>query len=122
MNFQNNKLTQVTLNIMSLKRKDASSSAKDGDTYVAAISYLWILCLVPLFLKRDNEFIQAHAKQGLVLFIAEIAGTVVFWIPFIGWALFLFCVIASAYGISQALQGKTWEIPIIGKYAHKLSI
>lgn len=104
------------------KQTPAPSKVREGDRYVAVLSYLWALVLVPLFMKRDNAFITSHAKQGLVLFGTEIIGTVVFMIPIIGWALFLFCVIASAYGIAQALQGRTWEVPVIGKYAHKLSL
>ena len=52
---------------------------------VAALSYLWILFLVPLLLKRDSKFAQFHAKQGLVLFIIEF----LVWIPFIGWLLMI---------------------------------
>ncbi|MBI5144164.1 MAG: zinc ribbon domain-containing protein, partial [Candidatus Omnitrophica bacterium] len=37
----------------------------------AILSYLWILCLVPLILKKENRFAMFHAKQGLVLFIGE---------------------------------------------------
>lgn len=103
-----------------------SSSSKNKDvtdnTYIAAIAYLGILCFVPLFLKRDSKFAQAHAKQGLVLFIAEIVGVLFYWIPFFGQLLLLAFVIISAYGIVQALKGERWEIPIIGKYADNLNI
>lgn len=90
--------------------------------YVAALSYLGVLCLVPLFLKKDSAFAQSHAKQGLVLFIAEVAGMFVYWFPFFGQLLVLAFIIASAYGIKQTLEGKEWEIPYIGKYAEKFNI
>jgi len=48
----------------------------------AALSYVWILCLVPLFLKKNSKFCQFHAKQGLLLFIVEVIGMVIFPIPF----------------------------------------
>ena len=54
------------------EKKSKEAQGAENDKYVAAISYLWILCFVPLFLKKKSKFAQHHAKQGLVLFIAEI--------------------------------------------------
>jgi len=90
--------------------------------YLAALSYIWILCLVPLFLKRDSKFAQFHAKQGLVLFIANVAGSLVFWIPVVGWLLGLGILILAVLGIVKALSGQWWEMPYLGKYAKKLNI
>ncbi len=95
---------------------------KPEKTFVAALSYLWILCLVPLFLKRKDSFAQFHAKQGLLLFVIEIIGTIIFPIPFIGWILWVAVVVLSAVGFRYALIGEEWEMPILGKYAKKINI
>ena len=52
----------------------AQQSKKNADEngFLAALSYISFLFIIPLFLKRNNKFVQSHAKQGLVLFIAEI--------------------------------------------------
>lgn len=89
---------------------------------VAALGYVWILCLVPLFTKKDSKFAQFHGKQGLVLFIVEIVGMLVFWIPVIGWILLLLVVALAVLGIAQALQGKYWEMPVIGQWAKKINL
>ena len=39
----------------------------------AVLAYLSILCIIPLIFKKDNAFVLAHAKQGLVLFVSEVA-------------------------------------------------
>lgn len=44
---------------------------QDGKA-LAWLSYLGILFLIPLLAKRQNKYCQFHAKQGLVLLIAEI--------------------------------------------------
>jgi len=44
--------------------------------FFAAVGYINILCFVPLFLKKDNKFAQFHGKQALVLFILEIAASI----------------------------------------------
>ena len=94
----------------------------DIDNFIAAISYLWVLCLVPLILKKNNEFAQFHGKQGLVLAVCWFFGGLIFWIPFFGWVLALFLTFISIYGFFQALKGEKWEIPIIGTYAKKIDL
>ena len=96
----------------------------EGKAY-AILSYLWILCLVPLILKKDNRFVLFHAKQGLVLFIAELAVGFIGVIPFIGWTIlffgtFLFGAL-SLVGIVQALLGNFWKMPVVGDIAEKIS-
>jgi len=94
----------------------------DENKVLAAVSYVWILCLVPLFLKRNSKFVQHHAKQGLVLFIIEIIGWLIFWIPLIGWLLFVYVIIMAVMGIMNSMQGRMWEMPILGKYARKINL
>ena len=72
-----------------------ASESGGGDSDVqqnkgmAALSYLGILCLILLLAKRDSKFAQFHAKQGLVLLIAEVilgfAAGLLAIIPVIGW-------------------------------------
>jgi len=99
-----------------------SDSDVENNKIMAAISYVWILCLVPLFLKRRSKFCQFHAKQGLVLFIIEVIGWLIFWIPLIGWLLFIFILVMAVMGIMNAMQGNYWEMPILGKYARKINL
>lgn len=98
----------------------------DEDKGLAVLSYLWILCLVPLLLKRQNEFVRHHSRQGLVLFIFEIILMVVAVVPLLGWLLAFFgwilAVVLSLSGIVNVLAGKMWRMPVLGKYADKLKI
>lgn len=94
----------------------------EDNKVAAAIGYIWVLCLVPLFLKRNSRFAQFHAKQGLMLFIAEVVGWLIFWLPLIGWLLFLAVIILALMGIANAMQGRYWEMPILGRYAKKINL
>ena len=94
----------------------------EDNRVIAAIGYVWILCLVPLFLKRNSQFAQFHAKQGLVLFIAEVFGWLIFWIPLVGWLLYLLVIVLAGLGIMTALQGKYLELPVLGRYARKINL
>ncbi len=90
---------------------------------IAILSYIGILFLVPLLAAKDNPFAQFHAKQGLVLFIAEIATMVIAWIPILGWLIGFVCwiiwLVLSIIGIINVVSGKQTPLPIIGKFAEK---
>lgn len=94
----------------------------DDNRLAAALSYVWVLCLLPLLGKRHSKFVQHHAKQGLVLFLVELVGMLVFWIPLFGQLLFLFFVGLSVVGVYKALAGKYWEMPILGRYAKDINL
>ena len=76
---------------------------------LAGLGYIGVLCLIPLFGKKDDEFVQFHAKQGLVLFIAEAVAFFINIIPFIGqviWSVLGIGFLAvSLFGIYKALKG-----------------
>ena len=75
---------------------------------MACLSYLGILFLIPLLAKKDSKFAQAHAKQGMALFILEVILAI---IPYLGWLLEFAVVIIAIIGLINALQGKFWKIP-----------
>jgi uncharacterized membrane protein len=95
-------------------------------TVFAILSYLGILVLIPLLVKKDDEFVHFHAKQGLVMLLVWIAVWIVTMIPFIGWVigplLSVVMLIVSLIAIIQVLMGKKWEIPVVATYADKLNV
>ncbi len=100
---------------------DEAQDVRDN-SLIAALSYIWALCLIPLLFKRGSKFAQHHAKQGLVLFIIELIGWLIFWIPIIGWLLFIIVLVYSVLGIMNAVQGQWWEMPYLSKYAKRISL
>lgn len=91
------------------------------DKVFAVMSYLWALCLIPLLMKRGNTFIQSHAKQGFLLFLFEVVIWVLMFIPPLYFIGVLVAFVFSIMGILNALQGKEWEMPVLGVYAKKLN-
>lgn len=84
----------------------------------AALSYISILFIVPLFLKRGSKFCQFHGKQGLIVFIMELLG----FVPVIGWMLFVLALLLSIVGVLRTLDGKYWKLPVLGNFADKIDI
>ena len=94
--------------------------------FFAAIGYLSVLCFVPLLLKKGNRFAQFHGKQGLVLFILEVAASILKAIPALGDVVFTLAFVVlgilSLVGIVKVLMGEYWEMPVIQEVASKISL
>ena len=105
------------------KTSEGSAPKKAEKDLTAILSYIGILFLVPLLVCKDNAFAQFHAKQGLVLFIAEVATMFIAWIPILGWIAGFVCyimwVVLSIVGILNVLGGKQTPLPVIGGFAKK---
>ena len=114
-----------------------SGSAAPGSdrTLMVVLSYLWLLALIPLLVKKDDREIQWHAKNGIVLLGAEI----VCWIVFgaIGFALrntgvlgcglgAIECVIWIAFlvvrvmCIVKGVGGQRLRVPVVTDLAEKM--
>ena len=94
----------------------------EDEKIYAAIGYIWILCFIPLLLKKDSAFCQFHGKQALVLFILEVIGSIVFWIPFFGWLLSILVLVMAVLGLVKALQGEYYKLPVVHDLVEKLKI
>ncbi len=96
---------------------------RDGK-FFAVISYVSFLCIIALILKKDNKFALYHAKQGLVLFVMEVAAFILTIIPFLGWLIGVFgyalFLIVSLWGIKQSALGIYNRIPVISDVADKV--
>lgn len=103
-----------------------NSKDVEENKVIAAISYLGILVLIPLLLKKDSPYAQYHAKQGLVLLIAWVVVNAVMIIPILGWiAGFvgnILCLVLMVVGIVNALSGDTKELPWIGHYEKSFNL
>ena len=102
------------------KTYDAKDIAENK--YVAMLSYLGILFLVPLLIKKESPFAQFHAKQGLVMTIGWIVGSFVFRIPLFGWLLMLAFFVLNIMALVKTYNGEAWEIPVVKDAVKKLNI
>lgn len=89
---------------------------------IAALSYIWILCLVPLLGKKKSKFAQFHAKQGLVLFVFEIIGSLFIWFPFFGQLFMLVLILISVMGIIKSYNKEWWKIPFVYDLSKKINL
>ncbi|MDD5342547.1 MAG: hypothetical protein PHH01_00985 [Patescibacteria group bacterium] len=88
------------------------------DKLMGALSYLWILSVVMLVIKKDSEFVKFHARQGLILFIVSF----LWFIPVVGWIVNLAVLLMIVIGFFKAYSGEKWEMPVIGALAKKINL
>ena len=87
----------------------------------AMIGYCSLLCLVPLLKGKEDPYLLFHGRQGLALFLCEMAVFVVSilfpWLmqPF----LFVFGLF-SFLGMIKALLGEKFKIPFIFQISERL--
>lgn len=94
--------------------------------FFAAIGYFSILCFVPLLLKKGNKFAQFHGKQALVLFILELAASILKVVPALGDLVFTVAFVVlgilSLVGIVKVLMGEYWEMPVVYEISDRISL
>ena len=110
------------------------ASGGSDNTAMLVLSYLWILALIPLLTEKEDQEVQWHAKNGLVLLAAEFCLWVVLIIvPFIpvigqvvacgGCGLFPFIMLGflviRIIAIVKATQGQRFVIPYLSDFVEK---
>lgn len=145
------KYIQVGKQIMSLIMEEETSNQPverpagthrglgSEDKIFASLSYISILFIVPLILRHDQDEVYFHARQGMVLFGAEIVvwfilfildSFLVILLPSLGvsvtsilgaiaWVVF---VAVSLMAIYFVFSGRKWEIPLLGRIAKKIEV
>lgn len=107
-------------------KKTTTNKDVEDNKLIAAIGYLGILCLLPLLAKKDSAFAMHHGKNGLVILIVWLILWVGNIIPVLGqimWMLgSLVLLVMVIIGISKALSGEKWEMPVLGPYTKKIKL
>lgn len=118
---------------MPTKKSNAKKSTRNFESadieknkIVAALSYIFILCLIPLLLKQNSPYAKFHAKQGLTITVAWFVFWMIGIVPILGWLIAFLgniaLLIISILGVIKTLDGKAWEIPYIYEWSKKWNL
>ena len=92
--------------------------------FLAMLSYLGILCLVPMLVNKTDDYVNFHARQGLFLWMWGVLAIFGLYVPVVGRLFFsvsaLLIVLFSLIGILSVLLTRAWKFPFIGIWAEKL--
>lgn len=109
------------------------------DKVFAALSYVSIMFIIPLILRHDQDDVYFHARQGMVLFGAEVVVWFVLFmlesfvvalmpsnslgiVSILGAGAWILFVGLSVIGIYFIFRNKKWEMPILGRIAKKIEV
>ena len=101
--------------------------ASDNTRLYSILAYIGPLFLVGLLSDKDNPKVMFHVNQGLTLFLASIAVSIVSWllgvlplgslipslVSLAGWVGY---VVLAIMGILNANNGVEKELPVIGQF------
>ena len=94
--------------------------------FLAILSYLNFLVLIPIFASGRDEFVKKHMKQGLFLLLCLVLLPYVLIIPLLGWVIGAVwaaaLLILWIMGIISAAAGRERPLPLIGKLTDRLVI
>lgn len=95
----------------------------DLDRLLAALSYVWVLFVIPYTIGHHKPFVFRHAQQGLALFVFETLLMIVVMVPLLGWVAggigWVFAFICAILGIGHALAGQEWQTPFLDQFLHQ---
>lgn len=96
-----------------------------------ALSYLWLLALVPLLVEKDDSEVQWHAKHGLTLFVGElilflafgmlsmVLGPLACVLFIVQMFLIVGVIVVHIICIVKGVNGERFLIPGISQYADR---
>lgn len=109
------------------KEKNIKQAKVENENLCGALSYLFI-GIIWYFADdkmKQSAFAKYHAKQGIVLLIADLIFWAIAMAPFIGWAigwiLNVGIIILMVIGIVNGLNGQTKPLPLIGQFAENFN-
>jgi uncharacterized membrane protein len=96
------------------------------NTLMAVLAYLGILVVIPYIVAKNDPFVKFHIKQGVILFVIEVASWLfISLLPFLAPLLFIvniFILVFIIIGIVNAVNGREKMLPWVGHLADKFSI
>ncbi len=113
-----------------------SKEEVEENSKYAILSYIGFLFLIPIFNKtyKQSKYVLFHVNQGFNLFAVEIFVFIVLgllntifvksiqytpvWLSVMNFLLYSIVVILMLLGIVNSINGKSKELPLIGKYRY----
>jgi uncharacterized membrane protein len=106
---------------------DADQSTVEEERIAAVLSYIPILCFIPLINIHWKESKEArfHARQGIVLFLVELVAVLMLvddLARFVFRAVLVAAAALAVAGVYFALQGKRYRLPLISEFADRMKL
>lgn len=99
-----------------------SNSNEGNGKVVAIVSYLgligWIIAII-VHGNGKTSLGAYHLRQSLGIMLTGLVGSLVFWIPILGWALAIGLLVFWILGLISAVNGQEKPVPVLGAFYQK---
>jgi uncharacterized membrane protein len=89
------------------------TDVSEDEKLLAVLSYVPILCLIPYLRTDRSEFVSAHVRLGMTLFVIEIFALILRYLRVVWDVIILLCVIAALAGIVNGVRGRLFSLPYL---------
>ncbi len=104
-----------------MEEKELSSTGLDESVAGLLCYFLgFVTGIIFLIVERKSRFVKFHAMQSTITFLGIFVLLIIFgWIPLFGGLIWLGSLILWLFLMVQALRGKRYKLPVVGKMAEE---
>jgi len=85
----------------------------EDDKLLAVLSYVPVLCLIPYLRADRSDFVTAHVRLGMALFVIEIFALIMRYLRAIWDVIIFLCMVAAVAGIVHVVKGRSFTVPYL---------
>ena len=85
----------------------------DDEKLLAILAYVPVLCLIPFVRTDRSEFVSAHVRLGMTLFVIEVFALILRYLRVVWDVIILLCVVGALAGIIHVVRGRPFSLPYL---------
>jgi uncharacterized membrane protein len=85
----------------------------DDQKLLAILAYVPVLCLIPFVRTDRSEFVSAHVRLGMTLFVIEVFALILRYLRVVWDVIILLCVVGALAGIIHVVRGRPFSLPYL---------
>ena len=85
----------------------------DDEKLLAILAYVPVLCLIPFVRSDRGEFVSAHVRLGMTLFVIEVFALILRYLRVVWDVIILLCVVGALAGIIHVVRGRPFSLPYL---------
>jgi hypothetical protein len=85
----------------------------EDEKLLAILAYVPVLCLIPFVRTDRSEFVSAHVRLGMTLFVIEVFALILRYLRVVWDVIILLCVVGALAGIIHVMRGRPFSLPYL---------
>jgi hypothetical protein len=90
-----------------------SEQISEDEKLLAILAYVPVLCLIPFVRSDRSDFVTAHVRLGMALFVIEVFALILRYLRVVWDLIILLCIVAAFAGIIHVVRGRPFSLPYL---------